>query len=187
MVAFATVEDVEARLGRSFDESQTAQVQVLLDDASAYLRGIIGAQVYPPATVTFTGHPSGGRLDLPAQPVTSVTSVEREGQPVEYSRRPGFLVVCGDGPVDVTFSYGYAVAPDDLKRVCCVLVAQTLTTLTAGLGLGVGGVSSVAVDDFKIAWADGGAGAGMTVPENVAASLRDQFGMPSGTTVGVHS
>jgi hypothetical protein len=46
----------------------------------------------------------------------------------------------------------------------------------------VGGLSSVALDDFKLAWADGGEGSGMTLTKHAEAAVRRQFGQ-GGITV----
>ncbi|MET0888389.1 MAG: hypothetical protein ABWX92_18285, partial [Mycetocola sp.] len=64
----------------------------------------------------------------------------------------------------------------ELARLACVLVSQTLLPLEAQLGLTAGGLSSVAIDDFKLAWADAGASSGMTLTEHAEKAIRKQFG-----------
>jgi hypothetical protein len=76
----------------------------------------------------------------------------------------------------VTFTFGYAVAPDGLKRWTCLLVSQALVPLELNLGLSVGGLSSVALDDFKVAFADGGEATGMSLSDRNVALLRRQYG-----------
>ena len=175
--AFATHEDLAAVLNRTFTEDEQAWVDVLLADASTYLRSVIGQQVYPQETVTFTDWPDVGRVDLPQFPVVSVAAVERDGRPVRYRLRPGYIDhVHGTDPVDVTFTFGYATPPEELKRLACVLVSSALVTLEAGVGLTAGGLSSAALDDFKLAWADAGASSGMSLPEIQQAAIRAQFG-----------
>jgi hypothetical protein len=175
--AFATAEELGIRLGRVFPDEQEPQITKLLEDASTYLRDdVIGQQVYPPRTTTFTAWPDNGVIDLPQQPVTAVTAVTRGGTPVHYEWRPGVLLVDGDGPTDVTFTYGYAEAPESLKRWTCVLVSQTLTTLELNLGLTAGGLSSVGIDDFRAAFADGGASTGMELTQANQDRLRAQWG-----------
>ena len=48
--------------------------------------------------------------------------------------------------------------------------------LEAKLGLTVGGLSSAQIDDFRLAWADGGEGSGMSLPERLATALRQTYG-----------
>ncbi|WP_416394218.1 MULTISPECIES: hypothetical protein [unclassified Curtobacterium] len=176
MDAFATVDDLETRLGRSFTDDRRSQIQALLEDASTYLRDAIGQQVYPQSTTTFTAWPENGRVVLPQQPVTAVSGAHRAGQAVSYCRTPEGVTVAGDSPVDITFTFGYAEAPDGLRRWTCVLVSQTLTTMELNLGLSAGGLSSVGIDDFRAAFADGGASTGMALTESNQQRLREQYG-----------
>lgn len=173
MTAFASVVELEALLGRSLDASQAA---ALLDAASSHLRAVVGQEITPRTRSTYTAYPNGGREDLPQWPVVSVDAVERNGEPIAYTYRPGFLMVDGDEPVDVTYTWGYQNVPGELARLTCVLAAQALTTIDAGLGLTSGGVSSVAIDDFKTSFADGGSASGMSLTPHATASVRAQFG-----------
>lgn len=183
MDAFATVADLELRLNRDFAAgAETAWITALLEDASTYLRDdVLGLQVFPQSTSTFRAWPDGGRVDMPQQPVISIDSVERDSvalvEDSDYTRRDSTLTFRNDLPVDITFTYGYDAAPESLKRWACVLVSQALTTLEAGLGLTVGGLSSVAIDDFKAAYADAGEMTGITLSDRNIALLREQFGV----------
>lgn len=176
--AFATADDLAARLNRVFTEEEETWIETLLGDASTYLRGVIGQTVFPQAEVTFTDWPSARRVDFPQFPVVAVDSVERASVAVEYKLRPGYIILCDwlDDPVDITYTYGYATAPDELVRLACVLVSSALVTLEASLGLTAGGLSSAQLDDFKIAWADGGASSGMVLPPIQEAAVKEQFG-----------
>lgn len=180
MDAFAVANDLAQRLNRTFTIEEENWITTLLEDASTYLRGVIGQDIYPQTVSTFTAYPDSGRIDLPQYPVVSVGAVVRDGVTLVagtgYTYRPGYITVNCDDPVDVTFTWGYVLAPDELKRLACVLVSQALVTLEAGIGLTAGGLSSVALDDFKAAWADAGAGSGMTLTEHAEASVRRQFG-----------
>ncbi|MDR6907473.1 hypothetical protein J2X63_003181 [Agromyces sp. 3263] len=175
--AFATADDLAARLNRTFTAEEEAWIITLLEDASTYLReDVIGQQVFPQSSATFSGWPDGtGAVVLPQQPVISVDAVEFEGDPVEYTLRDGVVYVDECEPVDITFTYGYAVAPEGLKRWACVLVSQALVPLELNLGLTVGGLSSVAIDDFKAAFADGGEGTGMSLSDRNIALIRRQY------------
>lgn len=177
MDAFATIQDLQVRTGRTFATEQTAQINQLLADASTYLRDdVIGYQVFPQTESTFTTTPdSSGELVLPQQPVVSVDSVTREGDPIEYTYRDGSVFVQGTDPITVTFTYGYQEAPASLTRWTCVLVSQVLTTLEMNLGLSVGGLSSIQIDEFRAAFADGGAHTGMQLSDRAERKIREQF------------
>ena len=187
MVAFATFQDLELRLNRQFSVAEQPWITSLLEDASTYLRhDVLGLQVYPRSTVTFTAYPDGGRVDLPQQPVVSVGAVERDGDAVEFTRRDDSIYLSDNLPVNVTFTYGYAVAPASLVRWACVLVSQALLPLEQSLGLTAGGLSSIAIDDFKAAWADAGAESGITLSDRNVQMLREQFGSRLGWVVSSH-
>lgn len=185
MDAFATAAELGQRLNRSFTAGEMAWMTVLLEDASTYLRDdVIGLQVFPQSTSTFTAWPDGDRIDLPQAPVVSVTSVTRDGDAVKYHLRDNSIYLhdwtrAAECSVDVTFTYGYTSAPESLKRWACVLVSQALLPLEQKLGLTAGGLSSVALDDFKLAWADAGEESGITLSDRNIELIRSQFGVKS--------
>lgn len=185
--AFATYTQLGVALNRTFTAGEQTWVTSLLQDASTYLRDdVIGQQVYPQSSSTFTAYPDGGRVDLPQQPVISLGTVTRDGVTLvldtDFTRRDSTLTFDSDDPVIITFTYGYATPPASLTRWCIVLVSQALIPLEAGLGLTVGGLSSVALDDFKAAFADAGEGTGITLSDRNIALIREQFSL-KGTTV----
>lgn len=188
MTAFATAAILGKKLRRTFTPgAETEWIDGLLADASAHLRSVIGQEVYPRSQSTYLAYPVEGRVDLPQHPVVSVDAVERDGSPVGFIQRPGFILVSGDEPVSVTFTWGYLALPKELERLACVLVSQVLIPLEAKIGLTAGGLSSVQLDDFKLAWADAGASSGMTLTPHAEALVRNQFGASATTTVDVHA
>ena len=179
MEAFATYQDLEKRLNRVFTADERIWVTTLLEDASTYLRDDVlgGQRVYPRATSTFTAYPTGGVIALPQHPVASVGSVANAaGDQIEYVRRNDSIVVATNDPVTVTFTYGFTSSPEVLKRWACVLVSQALTMLELKLGLAVGGLSSVALDDFKVSFASGSESSGMELSQRNIDNLRSMFG-----------
>lgn len=176
MDAFATYQDLQARLNRTFTVPEQSWITTLLQDASTYLReDVIGFQVFPQSSATFDAWPSNGEVVLPQQPAQSVASVTVGATAVDFEVRDGVVYVDTDDEVTITFTYGYAVAPEGLKRWTCVLVSQALVPLELNLGLTVGGLSSVALDDFKAAFADGGEGTGMSLSDRNIALIRRQY------------
>jgi hypothetical protein len=179
--AFATYQNLEARLNRTFTDTEQPWITTLLEDASTYLRDdVLGLQVFPQSSSTVTFWPDGGRVDIPNPPLISIDLVVQDGvtlvDGVDYERRDSILSFQSDLPVTVTFTYGFATAPVSLQRWACVLVSQALLPIEQGLGLTVGGLSSVAIDDFKIAFADAGEATGMALTDRNISLIRRQFG-----------
>lgn len=188
--AFATYVELGLRLNRTFTVgAESDWITSLLEDASTYLRDdVLGLQVFPQTTSTFTAWPDGGRVDMPQAPLISIDSVVRDGVALvlgdSYTRRDNTIMVGNDDkPLDITFTYGYALAPESLKRWCMVLVSQVLIPLEQQLGLNAGGLSSVAIDDFKAAWANAGEESGITLSDRNIKLLREQFGVRGSTVV----
>lgn len=187
MTAFATKAELAARLKRavptaaSLEESQWDEA---LDDASAYLRAVIGWQVFPQSEVSVVLFGRGSRwLPLPGGAV-SVESATGDGVPSEWSVVDGSLY--GDsggwyGKVTVGYTVGYADVPDDLRAFTCVVASQVLA-VTADLGaLSATGVASVAIDDYRKAWSQGES-AGLDLPQRVEDRLRAAYGSGALTT-----
>lgn len=181
---FAVANDLGTRLKREFTTEESAWIDELLEDATAYLQREIGQTLHPQQTVTFTDWPSAGWVSLPQWPVVSVEGVTRDGAPVAFTERLGRVRVSGDEAVDVTFTFGHLDPPRDLTALCCALVSQQLLLVEASLGLSIGGLSSVALDDFKIAFADGGEGTGLTLPKVTVDGLRQAYGRGTVFQVG---
>lgn len=176
MTAFAGVADLEALLKTTYVGADRTQVEKLLEAASGHLRHVIGQNVFPVTTTTYTAYPTFGREDLPQWPVVSVGSVTRDGAPVPFTYRPGFLMVQGDEPCEVTFTWGTSEAPAELKRLACVLAAQALQMFETTGALSAGGLSSLGIDDFRAAFADGGEQTGISLSPHAEKSIRRAFG-----------
>lgn len=176
MQAFATFSDLGVRLNREFAPDEQAWVTSLLEDAADFMRGVIGNQVYPSRQSTYVAYPAGGWVDLPQTPVRSVDSVQRDGVDVTYERVQDSLKVDCREPVTVTFTYGLSTVPGDLVSINCALVSQMMLTVSAGLGLTAGGLSSVALDDFKAAFADAGAMSGLALTDATRTYLQSRYG-----------
>ena len=185
MVAFATPANLGSRMKRVFTADEQAWLTDLLEDAAAYLRGVARAAIYPVQTSTFTAYPLGGRVDMPQPYVVSVGPVvlTDTATEVNFARVEDSIYVYSPATIDVTFTYGLAEAPSDLIGLNCAIVSGQIGLIEQELGLQIGGLSSVALDDFKIAFADGGALTGLSLPVPQLQYLRDTYGT-SGWVVG---
>lgn len=164
---------------RTFTAPEQEWVTALLEDAADLMRGVMRNHVYPATTSTYTAYPTGGRVALPQSFVRSIDSVQRDGVDVSYVRFQDTIKVESNDPVDVTFTYGVDIVPSYLIHINCALVSTTMLTVEAGIGLTAGGLSSVALDDFKAAWADAGASAGMVMTEHMRRHLEATYGTAS--------
>lgn len=186
MTAFATHDDLATKMKRTFTLGEQEWVTSLLEDAASFLRGCMGrATVYPVTTSTFPAWPQGGRVDLPQPFVVSVDAVTRgeDEDPLDFRRREDAVYVDGDDECAVTFTYGLTEPPADLVGLNCALVSSQVGLVEADLGLQIGGLSSVSLDDFKVAFADGGALTGLALPDPQLRYLRDAYGS-TGWVVG---
>lgn len=159
--ALATEADVEARLGRSLDATETARVTALLADASSAVRDYTHQVITLVEDDTAGIVPQGAWLTLPQRPViedpTHTITTTIDGAPVTGWKRirdrlwlaggwnlfansllaverftlPIFAVEPVE--VQVTYSHGYADTPDDVVAVVCGAVIRALTSPGAGV------------------------------------------------------
>lgn len=182
MTGFATADDVADTLNRSFTPEEEEWVETLLGQSADYLRGVIGQHVYPPVTATFEAYPVHGRVDLPQSYISAIVSVEADGTDVPYTRFEDTLEGVHHPVVDVTFTYGATEPPKDLVGINVAMVSSAITLVENDLGVSIGGLSSLALDDFKIAFADGGDKTGhLTLPALTQENLRAAYGASHGT------
>jgi hypothetical protein len=180
MAGFATVADLQARTKVVYAGADIDWVETLLDDASAHLRDILGWRVFPAAQVTYTTKVWAGAFHLlPIQPVVSVDSISiPDATALMYDVYDGGFATNCNGLATITFTAGYPTAPKSLVSWCCVLAAQAIEAVTKLGMLSNGGLSSVAIDDFKMVWSQSpetGLG-GYTLPDRVVAQLRASYG-----------
>ena len=187
-MSFATPTDLALRLGVTFTVQETLQAQAFLDDATAYLQAELG-QLITAGTATYTTRAYCNPIRLPQQPVTAVTTVLIDGeattgfefidQEVWIPARQGHLysfAIHGHAYADltVTFDYGYAAIPAELKAWCCVLASQARDA-AAGGSLGAPRVRSEQIDDYSVTYVTDGTTA-MSLPDDVLERLRARYG-----------
>jgi hypothetical protein len=180
--SFATVADLQARTKVTYSGADGDWAQTLLNDASEHLRDILGWQVYPAAQVSYTTRLQAGTFHLfPQQPAAlgSVAYRDTSGPtPASPDVFDGGFIPSKSGIATITFTAGFQAPPPSLVSWCCVLAAQVIDAVTKLGMLGNGGLSSVAIDDFKLVWsqsAENGLG-GYTLPDRVVQQLRASYG-----------
>jgi hypothetical protein len=177
--AFATPTDLAVRMKRTFTADEQSWVETLLEDAAAFMRGVMRNQVYPTRQSTYVAYPIGGWVRLPQSHIVSVDTVtsNRTGAALTWEQEQDSIrpILC-DGPVTITFTYGLTVPPADLVNINCALVSQQMLTVESGLGLNAGGLSSAGIDDYKIAFADGGKGSGLSMTDETRDYLEQTYG-----------
>lgn len=180
MAAFATAEDLGLRMKRNFTGEEQTWVTALLEDASDYLRSLTVWELYPRRQATFRAWPGGrGNILLPQHPVVSVDAVTSvPGAAVEWTFRDDSVYVRDREEKKVTFTFGYTTPPPELRRWACVLVSQAILPIELELGISIGGLSSVQLDDFRVAFANGGEQTGMQLSERNELRIRRDFGPP---------
>lgn len=181
MTSFATVDDLAAALGVAVptDDLIIGQWQAALDDASGYLRTVIGQPVNAGTAQLTVRTDDHGGADLWLVPVTAITEIldpdgnavastdwDLQGQHLQL-RRP-----CVEYTVSLT--YGYATVPAELARWTKVLASVQIQAAAGGT-LGLDSITSVAVDDGKVTYEPG-----MTVQlsDTTAQWLKATFGGP---------
>lgn len=140
----ALPEDLAARLGVTFDSTQTDRATALLADASAVVRNYTRQDITEVAGDTAILESTAEQwLWLPQRPVTAITSVSVGTAIVS----PTYWVAQGDGlyrfygwsgrmwgttalwnqpdTITVVYDHGFAVVPDDIVRVTCKLALSS--------------------------------------------------------------
>lgn len=155
----ATVADLTAY---GVDTSNTALVDGLLASVSAAVREAAGVSIsQTTGTVTVTG--SHDRwLRLPGGPVTAVSAVELDDEPITDHklrdgmlwRRCGWAGPCEPSDVEVTYTQGYDPVPADIVRLVCVYVGAGVAQ--AANGYDSRGKAYENVDDYRVGYLQGG-------------------------------
>lgn len=152
MADLATVADLEARLGRSLDATETARVEALLAGASARVRSYTGQQ-FELTTTTDRVRARSGRLRLPQRPVVAVSALaDMNGNDIMFTWHAGNDILMGTSGypvrhpiedawyrhhdwVDVTYTHGYTDIPADVVEVVCQIALRAFGTPSETAGI----------------------------------------------------
>lgn len=167
MAAFATASELATRLGVTFTAEQIAQANQLLEGASAYIRALVGNDISAVTDdeVALVLAP-GYWLTLPHGPVTSVASVEIDGEPCTGYQRVGRRLYLATGWLNETDSTTPPYAEDALKFAIVVyshgfaddgdlaLAKDACLVMAAASIANVSGVKAERIDDYGLEFHD---------------------------------
>lgn len=170
----------------TIETAEMAFVNHLIGVASSTVVDAAGCQIKEArSTVTVLVMP-GRTVRLPGSPIRAVHSVTRDGQTVEGWLKTGTglyssTAFSGRDPFELTVDYthGLATIPADIADlVARMVIAGLYAGRDDDLALNNGMLSSVAVDDYKEAYATGDVEivTEITLPERTKRSLRRRFG-----------
>ncbi|MFX4294099.1 hypothetical protein [Streptomyces bohaiensis] len=186
----ATVTDL-ADLGMPVSDEEAGPAGRFLAAASAAIREAAGGPIgQTVSTVTLAGS-RGGWLALPGPPVTAVSAVDVDDEPVDdgtYRVHPGGLLrPAGWGgdmaTVTVTYTHGLPEVPADIVLLVCRIAAATLLALRAepdGAGLAVRRITQERIGDYAVTYDRASGVTEMELPEVLQAQLRSRFGGGAG-------
>lgn len=186
MADFALLADIEAFLQLPITTAvQIASAEMALKDATAAIRNYCRQHLERVNGETVTlDSPGGVRLFLPELPVLSVSSVVEDGETLvvddDYKlgqhgilHRIGSKWMAGIQIVEITYSHGYIIIPDDIVAVCVRAASRAYQAgLKAADSAGIPGIASKSLGDFSVSFqSEGGGGIGEGVLGASAARL----------------
>lgn len=195
LTPLATIADITAR-GVTVAANEEPVVTAALDAASAAVRAAAGSTISEHTdTVTLAGTCSP-RLALPGAPVTAVSEVLVDGEPVSDYRLSGGVLWRSAGwqsgpepsEVTVTYTHGLPVVPADVVDLVCRLAVSVLLDYrkapTSG-GLTTKRVQSEKVGEYTVNYTGSWRISEHDLPDYVRARLAARFG--GGAPVAVRS
>jgi hypothetical protein len=147
----ATLEDVEARLGRPVTSEELTRIDAVLADVSARVRSYTGQQISLDTTTQRVPVRSGAAR-LPQRPVVDVDAVaDHHGNAIPFDWDGGDRVLLGLGilhsqfdwepwrsplrAVQVTYTHGHDPVPDAIVGVVASIAARTVVRSPADAGV----------------------------------------------------
>lgn len=191
MASLASIDDLEARLGRTVDNED--QAQAALDDASAAIRAYTGQQFDLVEDDQVRLRARKGAVSLPQRPVVDVTAVANvDTGSVEFTWDAGSSVTLAGFDalrtfevepyrnarplyVDVTYSHGYETVPADIVAVTCQVAGRALGRTPDATAVTQ---ESIAGYSYSVSGAAASGALGFTLPER---QVLDRYRIPLGT------
>lgn len=179
----------ESDLPASVDVSDLTLVRQKLAAASDAVRDAAGSPISLATSTVKVGAPSGQWLQLPAQPVRSVSAVSIDGVAVtDWALIDGALYraagwSCLPAVVEITFTSGFDPVPADVIDLVCQFAIAGLLTANDGARTGLAYES---IDDYRVGYQQGGeaTASAMEVPARTRQMLRSRFGVGGSYVTG---
>lgn len=184
-------------LGLSQEQAATPLAQWLINSASDQVIDAARSPIGPTRSEVEMVQPPGSRIfHLPGLPIRQVHSVRISGELVtDWLATAGGLYRAqgwgnpGPAPVTVDYEHGMEVPSDVKDLVARMVLAGILNAVDGaeGLVLTNGQLSSIALDDFREAYATGQhveAVTEMDLPQRVRERLAERFGAGGATVRG---
>lgn len=183
-MSLATIDD--CRRFKVQVDGREAEAEALLEVASSSITAAAGSPIVRGThTVVFQGV-DRKRQPLPFRPVVSVESVLVDGVLDNSWKLIGDALyrdkdwASPNEPtsVQVTFTAGFTNVPEDIKRLCCSMVAAGLAQTENGGLQTHAGISYERIDDYQVGYTQGENALidAMQLPEATCKMLRLRFG-----------
>ena len=186
-MAFASIDQLSTRLGRTLTPAEADMASAFLDDATAYMRSALGTQFIESGTATVTlqiptTQLPTTRVRLPQTPVRTISDVLLNGVADtatflvgdDLYRPSGFRAgTNGFCTVTVTMDYGFTKVPADIMAWCCVLAAGQLAMVERSGMLSSSGVKVESLADYRVEYMESGT---MHIPAGVLDRMRALYG-----------
>ena len=182
---------------RNIDITDATAVSAQLESASSAIRDAAGATITKQTSTVTLWTDMSRRVELPARPVRSVTSVMLDGvllvAGVDYwvrgsclwSERPWQQSHVIPSELVVTFVHGFDEVPADIIDLTCALAGAGLAAIAEGFKAHTGVVSE-SIDDYRVGFTTGedAVASVMELPERTKDALRKRFGSGGASVVG---
>lgn len=186
LAPLATVADLTAR-GLVINEGEEPIVGVFLEVASAAVRDAAGSPIVSTTSTVILEGDTGTRLRLPGQPITAVSEVVLNGDPVTdwrltsgvLWRARGWSPGCEPSDVEVTQTHGLPSVPADIVDLVCRMVAAALVAYRSedgGTGLAAQDVRAERIGDYSVTYGDNQQITEMQLPTYLRDRLVVRFG-----------
>lgn len=187
LAPLATTADLSAR---GIAITNSTAITAMLAAASDAIRAAAGCSISRQTSTVTLWTEASRRIELPARPVVSVTSVTLDG--VALTAGTDFVLrgsslwridrpwqASGDIPSElvVAFTHGLAAVPADIVDLTCSLVGAGMAAIEGGFAANTG-KQYESIDDYRVGFETGedAVASLMELPPRTVASLRRRFG-----------
>lgn len=183
-MSLATIDD--CRRFKVQVDGREAEAEALLEVASSSITAAAGSPIIRGAHTVVLPGVDRKRQPLPFRPVISVESVLVDGV-LDNSwkligdalyRDKDWASPTEPTTVQITFTAGFTNVPEDIKRLCCSMVAAGLAQTENGGLQTHAGIAYERIDDYQVGYTQGENALidVMQLPEATCKMLRSRFG-----------